>query len=523
MKTLNNPSNIIRYGEYHSFYPFRFDTDLEFNEICKRIENSDIIFTAKKAELVLDTLSSLNADLSEIYSSMEELKDIKITTTGHLADSSSVDLLEGDEYIRIEPLDTSIKIHLCSREFDHYSLLFDRYHREQNMCEELYSEAFSNSKAGYLLLPLRIKLSNDNFVWLNIRLYIFSNKMGILKLELPMIDMSDEILKHHKFDDYIDSIHNRWNIPGISSDMQYSDLGKALLLALRDCLQIHIIMYFNSLDNIILLDYDKLTSDFSCDTADNAFDLFSIVCAPMSEESRKYYEKRASEYVETHHWLCGNIKYVLKSTGGCLSTIDKRSLENAKAHEHSYFNNTDDDIYEKHALYSDIADEIRINTDFALMVLVLKKTIESSAYYEKTSETANLEKVRKSYNWDTIYLCELQDGIYGTVTEQISTFETKMPLYFKSALMDKKSAAIDELLKSEENKKREKTNNLLAKGGFLVAVFFALPAIHETLTILHDVFINKNIPLLTISNVSISIWVIIIAYVIIQLRKNKVD
>lgn len=345
--------------------------------------------------------------------------------------------------------------------------------------------------------------------------------MGILKLELPMIDIPDEVLKLRKFDDYIDSIHNRWNIPGISSDIQYSDLGKSLLLALRDCLDMHVIMYFNPLDNIILLDYDKMTSDFSCDTTDNAFDLFSIVCAPMSDENRKYFEKRAVEYIEAHHWLCGNTKYFLKSTGGCLSTIDKRFLENAKAREHSYFNNTDDDIYEKHALYSDIADEIRVNTDFALMVLVLKKTIESSAYYEKTSETANLEKVRKSYNWDTIYLCELQDGIYGTVTEQISTFEAKMPLYFKSALMDKKSAAIDDLLKSEENKKREKTNNLLAKGGFLMATFFALPAIYETLTILHNAFIRRDIPVLTVSNVSIFIWGIIVMYIIIRLLRNS--
>jgi len=74
---------------------------------------------------------------------------------------------------------------------------------------------------------------------------------------------------------------------------------------------------------------------------------------------------------------------------------------------------------------------------------------------------------------------------------------------------DERMKAIDAIIENDNNTKSLNFQNFLSIGGFLLTVIFGLPAIYETLTILRksNLFINKDIAILTIDNCSIAIWI----------------
>ena len=63
-----------------------------------------------------------------------------------------------------------------------------------------------------LLLPFKAQLANGEIVWIHAILIIFSNKMGILKLELPLIDTDIYPLKCYDLDLLVNSIDNCWKL-----------------------------------------------------------------------------------------------------------------------------------------------------------------------------------------------------------------------------------------------------------------------------------------------------------------------
>ena len=76
--------------------------------------------------------------------------------------------------------------------------------------KELYGLKFTNSQEIFVLLPLHIQLNNGEYVWLNAILFVFQNKMGILKLELPLSNVSSQPLMEYKFNAYIKNIEIPW-------------------------------------------------------------------------------------------------------------------------------------------------------------------------------------------------------------------------------------------------------------------------------------------------------------------------
>lgn len=111
-----------------------------------------------------------------------------------------------------------------------------------------------------------------------------------------------------------------------------------------------------------------------------------------------------------------------------------------------------------------------------------------------------------------MYISELQEGCFGTVSAQIETFEKVMPYYLKEKITTDKLNAIDCIIADEEAKKQEALQNVIGFGGLLIAALFGLPAIYETISIIRRMctFIRWDIPFFTIESFSIFVWVIIV-------------
>lgn len=78
-----------------------------------------------------------------------------------------------------------------------------------------------------------------------------------------------------------------------------------------------------------------------------------------------------------------------------------------------------------------LANDININIEFAIIIIMLKKTNECNDIYNKTQKKHNLFKIRKEYNQNILFFNELQNTCYGTVIDQTSQIEKMMSLYLK--------------------------------------------------------------------------------------------
>lgn len=115
-----------------------------------------------------------------------------------------------------------------------------------------------------------------------------------------------------------------------------------------------------------------------------------------------------------------------------------------------------------------------------------------------------LSDTRIEYNKNVLFISELQENCYGSVSEQTALLEKMMPHYFKHEITSAKKTAIDNILQQNEQEKNERFQNYISTGGLILTLIFGLPSLYETLTIFRSFFsfYPYNIPYLTLENTS---------------------
>lgn len=129
---------------------------------------------------------------------------------------------------------------------------------------------------------------------------------------------------------------------------------------------------------------------------------------------------------------------------------------------------------------------------------------------------------RKRYNYDLMFFCELQGVAYGTVLEQAEFFQEKMQHYLNGDLIELKLNAIDNVLE-EEKERNNRFQNLIARGGLIFTIIFALPAIQESLEIIRIALsvVKIEIYSLLLEPIGVLLWLILCLVVLFMFRKRR--
>ena len=248
--------------------------------------------------------------------------------------------------------------------------------------------------------------------------------MGILKLELPIFDSCIEPLLENDYDRFLKKIINKWKIRNYNSEMTLSSIQNFYLSNLLDDIKIDMVSYSNELKNIILIDFDGIPQHINSIPNDVKEDLFRIICAPVPSRNNTTYTKDADEYLKNHSWGGHGVKYIAKSTGGCLSFIDKTILDyvsdDYKTETKTSVLTPFNDYYN---LCNKLARDLCVNVEFALIIILLKKTNESNDYFNKIASMKKLSDTRIEYNKNVLFISELQENCYGSVSEQTALLE----------------------------------------------------------------------------------------------------
>ncbi len=528
----------IKYGEIHFYYPIKFNSKISYTQICESIKKSPLLFTDEYQQKVMD---SFGYSFAKIF---ENIKD-ELESTNSLDNTCILKMHDYKKYrnmntppmeiqpdrilLKFESGESSIKIHFKDADLELLNRRLIRSKEEYELSLKFYGKSYANRQDRFLLLPIQLELESGESTWLYPFLYVFENNMGILKLELPLVNSNTYPLFSNDLDKLIKKIINKWNIKDFIPTCTFFSIKNSYLDKLYTDTQLEFISYPTDIKNIILVDFDGIPQNLNSIPDSIQEDLYRIVCAPVPSRENTSYKKDAIEYIKNHSWGGHGIKYIIKSTGGCLSFVDHSILnyvcEDYKTQEQSTVLTPFDDYY---IMCNNLAKSLCLNVEFALLVSLLKKTNESNDYFNKITSSKKLSETQIEYHKNILFISELQEDCYGSVSEQTACVEQMMPHYFKSELTIAKKMAINDILKQKEQENNERFQNYISTGGLILSLIFGLPSLYETLSIIRSLFsfIPYNIPYLTLENTSTILWfilnIIIIKNIFIKKHFDKI-
>lgn len=515
----------IQCGRIDFYIPLMFETKYDFNDICGKIDHRlDEDISGPYSDIEQDYQDFLEDKEDELRGKLSVFQRIrKFDRDRRRSKRCEISRKNMNNVIEIESTDKGIRITLSNKELEVFKDKQNDFIRMYDKYKEIYGLKFTSSQYIFVLLPLHIQLNNGEYVWLNSVLFIFQNKMGILKLELPLSNVSVQPLMEYRYDDFIKNIESPWfmNIEFKENSIEYIQEAYENWL-IKGC-GINVKQMGSAFRNIILSDFDGMPKQIRNIPNAVMVDLYRIIAAPLEKMDCTSYEKEAWEYIEKHQWVKHNSKYICSTTGGCLSITDIAFRDFFLDKYKQEWDVTDFEEQDIKYVYEKVVGNLCLNVEYAIIIIVLKYALKEFLYEMLLKKPKAMHDIRREYNVSSMFISELQEGCFGTVSEQIETFERVMPYYLKEDITSNKLKALDNVLNDEETKRRESLQNIIGFGGLMMAALFGLPAIYETLSILRSIcnFITFDIPMFTLKTASTLVWFIVLCILSYALNRSR--
>lgn len=514
---MSNKNLFLKHGEIIFYYPISFETKKDVKEIIQEILNSNLCINDERAEEYIDCI---NEEIIKLKDTMDK----SIVDAGLDKDKIKVKVIESkhNEYKsntkKVKPIpresfspfisidDKKINIELFDFCFQNYIFRQDFFYGRKTYEEKVYGQPFSHAYQMLQLLPLRVKLSNEQYSWLEAYIHIFNNKMGILKLVLPIYDLDVVNLKTSSFDNLISNIEDIWELKDYTIDEKKNIVEIANLYLSRISSSINIGIYNSGekLTHIILTEFNEEIDNVQSLSRNVIQSLFEIDHAPVDISNFKLDEIR--KYINTNKFTLNGSLSLVNPMGTCLSIVDK-----------SFRRKLNDAVPEKF-LNSIIASNIELSTEFAFIIVLLKKINEDRTFFMRKN-LEDLNSISREYNENTIFILSLLTNCYGSVRDQLIHFEEKMTYYLSKEIIANKNQAMQEILELERRKKECKKDSFIKIVGFLISLFFGLPALNETIYIIRGlgIFPSNDVKGISVAGGSTLCWLLINFLVLIVL------
>jgi len=505
LERINEEITKIKSGCIDYYYSLKVETKLNYYELCETIQ-ANINRTLENYNLEISSILQKDMENKMTEEGIEELSvriDCDEKQVKNKILNSELDQIS-QKIVRIEISNTQkgVKIIPISEANQHIEETEKEIEYNYKKDLEIYGQAFVNNYRVINLPPYKVQLINDSFVFVDALLHVFKNGMMILKITIPIKDIEITPLFENNEDEYIKNIIDIYKVGDCTKEKTIEEIKKKYYQYIYDCNKkiTNIISVSKVLRNIILADFEGVPSDVRDITEDVKEKLYRIIVAPIQKRDDISFKDRANIYLAENSYTYDGIKYITSSMGKCISIIDSDTID--------YLENILDSNKRNEAYRIGI-NSVRRNIEFSFLIILLKNMNSSITYFEKELNLNNINKIQKEYNFNLIFILQLQQTCFGSVREQLAFLENKMIYFLDVKSRDERMKAIDAIIENDNNTKSLNFQNFLSIGGFLLTVIFGLPAIYETLTILRksNLFINKDIAILTIDNCSIAIWI----------------
>lgn len=507
----------IHSGRIDFYIPFTIETKQNYSEVCRKIaecigrEISDHLDGIKTS--MQESLSEFPYKIHIQPEKIDKRKGFlgKFFSKKKVATKSKFQAI-GSASFEIEPFTNGMKLSIFPEETEVYVNRHRELSRDYEVHKETYGIGFVASQSRFVLLPIHVKLASGKYVWLNAILIVFENLMGILKLELPIINVSVQPLIENQCDKYIASVDDQWGMTFGMQDAKVEEICNGIFQKIADYCNINLFIHIEGrFRNVMLARFDGMPKQIDNIPDEIQEDLYRIIAAPVSKYECTSYKKTAREYIAKQSWSCHNFKYITSTTGGCLSIIDEPISDWAR---NLFKEDNNIDVLrpeDQESIDRMLTRSMCNNVEFALLIPILKHLNTSYIFNLKQINPVEASKVQMVYNKNLIMISSLQEHCYGTASEQVVAFERMMPYYLKEDVKAKKMEAMDRIIADTESRKNDSFQIFISIASFIIALLFGLPTIYDTFSFVRELssFINCDIPFLTVKNASLIAWIML--------------
>ncbi len=506
MKCKDSGITNINDGCIDYYYSLQIKTKLNFDNLCKCIKNK---INSTLEEYNSEITAILKNDIKHNFSKKDLKKiNVNINNKDKLKNSKKFNLNSQTQKvlkIELEETDKELKIYPISEFTDKMEKMNEKAVKNYYFYKKIYGESFIYNVGRFVLPTYKVQLMNNIEVFIEPVLFVFKNEMMILRISIPIQKVKIIPLFENNIDKYISNFIDVYDIGKGTKVNNIEELSEIYCKYIySSSKKIKFIQKLSKcLENIILANFDGMPSNVKEISEDIEEALYRVIVAPIQRIDNISFKDVAKEYMKNNSTNYNGIKYITSSMGKCLSIIDTNTIRYIK--KNVCCKDKNEEIYEQ------AIDTIRMNVEFALLIIALKNMNNIISHLRKKIDNMNFYEIQKEYNYNSLFILQLQESCFGSVREQISWFENNMKYFLDSNNVKEKNNAINSIIENEINTRNDKFQNFLSVGSFFITIIFGLQAIYEALTIIRksNIFINRDIPIVTIENCSIGVWIIL--------------
>lgn len=517
---------VVKSGQLDYYLPFYIWTDDDADSVCRKIasglSSAATEYAAKIRNGMEQTIESTNLLSNSRYSHCSFSSKAHLFHNKFKTRKKQIETITRENtIINIEPTESGLCFEFIPKYIAKYNERLEQLKAEESRIARIYGDIYSQSHERIVLPPFDVILRNEESVWVSAILYIFANKMAILKLELPLVNIPFTLLQEENTDHLIKQISPPPGIQFDSKNASLENIGDSYFRTIKSFTKITEYQINKPLTNIILTHYDDQPENLQQLSEDMLIELYRIVAAPvqLSVGNLQQIRDDANRYLESHYSGDNFIRYYFGTAGNCLSVIDTTTLDDIESRARKLDLSIDTREIEYNATSS-----AYVNLEFSLIVLMLKTLNGTSCFSGKCLGRKEYVRAQQEYNQSRIFIAHIQESCFGSVSEQVALVESMMPYYRKKEIEDEKLLSLDQIILEERAHKIETHQHTISAIGVVLAGAIGLPTIIDSLKILRRFalpFFAQNIPILTIEGVGITLWLALILILLLCTIKKR--
>ena len=498
----------IALGALHRYYVFSIiEGGSSFKEMVKSIERSSLsmehfVHEAHDELQVFGTKFKQVAETVMQASSPEDVRgfgegdefvcneDVVVTPLAYDSNRASFNI-ESLTLGYCEQLDSSLEV-------------------EQEHFAKYYGEWPCSVQARFVLSPWLVRFVDGKRAYLNVIIILLANGIGFIEFELPLAGITYDTLSRSYLCDLIHSFKllkpdavERDSIFEVASFLA-DDLAKESQATIR--------MSADCFDHLILADFDGQVDDFSELDKSVKEALFRISHRPVPPRRVGFYCEDAEKFFADQSLDYGLVRVLMNPMGRCTSLMSAQFQNNYDQNEMDEAGNI------SLARCGEINDLRLVNSqlEFAILVMMMKRINNERLLAEQLVGSMDCLNSRRRYESGKMFLIEFQSHCFGSVKEQIKTFEQKMPFYVRSEELAEKNSAFEVIMEINKEERRWRLEYFAAIMGLLLVVLFALPSVRDTVSILREMIPFGDVPWVTIDSMSIALWILFLLVIAVR-------
>ena len=499
----------INKGKIDFYYVYKIETKKSFSKICKTVSRNIIRVYKKYSSKITKYMADLKTDFQNEINTAE----LNPTSKKQKAAISTDDVRIKRIILGAPGTNVSITPVTDIQEYCEYTKGEMEYDHRFNI--KYYGDFYVNSRMQCHLPPFRVNDTNNNEELMEASLFLFTNKMAVLRLSLSIDDGNSKPLYDNDYDEFISEVSNPCDLPFFPKKNSVDAIAEAYIRNLLSWGKFEEIALGGSIEHVMLSDFDLSPDNIDGISDELKESLFRISAAPVQQREDVSWLNKADMYLQENALIKNGMMYIASTWGKTVSIIDKCALHFIQEELTEQDNSADPRVF--------AIENMRLNVEFSIFCLLLRRmncTFTESLILRKKYI---YDEIQKQYNNDIIFLSYLQSGAFGTARDQLAFFTEKSKYLIDESSIKERLSSMDAIINIDKIKRDMRFQDLISIGGLLFTCVFGLPAIKETLELLRGILccIENDIPIVTINNCSLGVWILMIIILLVVTLNSK--